>query len=153
MLQSIFMSVCARVCVCACVCVVCVWVRERDREKERERLCVCIRWSCSSNRCFAVTVAHSFDLGICDVTHHFWRDTSICEVTYSCVTTGSVIAALRCVRRKRPTVILTHSFVVGLIHMGHDSFICDMTHSYVTWLIHMWHDSFICDMTHSYVTW
>jgi len=47
---------------------------------------------------------------------------------------------------------MTHSYVSGLIHMWHVSFMCVLTYSYVTWPIHMWHNSFTCDVTHSYVT-
>jgi len=48
---------------------------------------------------------------------------------------------------------MAHSYVTGLIPMGHDSFMWGMTRPYGTWLIHTWHDSSICDMTHSCGTW
>jgi len=80
------------------------------------------------------------DLMICAMTHWY---VNIYMHTHVCHPTRRVLVYCVCV-----------IYVIGswLIGMCHDSCICAavicyMTHSYVTRLIHMWHDSFICDVT------
>ena len=43
--------------------------------------------------------------------------------------------------------ILTNSYVTWLIHVCHDSFICDVTTTFVKWLVYRWHDSFMKTLT------
>jgi len=44
-------------------------------------------------------------------------------------------------------------YVIWLICIWNDLYICDMTHMYVKWLVYMWYDSYVCEMTCIYVIW
>jgi len=78
----------------------------------------------------------------CDMTHLYYHDSQIRDVTHARGMTHSYEAWLihMCHDAQMQTMCAYKSCVTSLIHTIHHS-------SYVTWHIHMWHDSFI------YVTW
>jgi len=110
---------------------------------------ICVTWlmyTCDMMRSYLTWLIRLWhDSFVCHVTHSIiWYASFMCDMTLSYVTSLIQTWNMTDSSRRYDSLIsdMTHSHVTWLIHMLHDSSICDMPYSYMS------HDSLICDMTH-----
>jgi len=50
-------------------------------------------------------------------------------------------------------IALTCVYVIWLIYMWNDLYICDVTHMYLKWLVYMWYNSYVCEIRSLVYVW